>query len=202
MASLMKEKYSKPISPNSVENEKHEELTFQMKRPCFPYQFWMQDLPWSTGAKVNPDWDETDVGITDLLNQAIISIAEKEAQFPINEEGLAIQRKMEKLLENVTEDLKTNHKSFKDSTLYYTGSMYEGLKIDAVDEFDFMIEMPVLSKVADISMKFTKQMLRFELKDLNPFDDLPIEKVKVDAANIQEYIKICEAWRRMDIPWR
>ncbi|XP_066934920.1 uncharacterized protein [Clytia hemisphaerica] len=158
-----------------------------MKRPCFPYQFWMQDLPWSTGAKVNPDWDETDVGITDSLNQAIISIAEKEAQFPINEKGLAIQRKMGKLLENVTEDLKTNHKSFKDSTLYYTGSMYEGLKIDAVDEFDFMIEMPVLSKVADISMKSTKQMLQFELKDLNPFNDSPIEKVKVDAANIQEF---------------
>ena len=58
LASLMKEKFGKPSSSNSIENEKHEELTFQMKRPCFPYQdlvldkFWMQDLPWPIRKKV------------------------------------------------------------------------------------------------------------------------------------------------------
>ena len=153
---------------------------------CFNQLKKQQSTPFCF-FQVNPERNPTAVSVKDSFNQAIVSIAKKEAKFPISQQGLAIQRKMENLLESVTEDLKTNHESFKDSKLYYTGSMYEGLKVDVVDEFDFMIEMPVLSQVGDISMKFTKQMLRFELKVLNPFKDLPIERVKVDSANIQEF---------------
>lgn len=93
---------------------------------------------------------------------------------------------MEQLLEKVFEDLKM-YKAFNNSTLHYTGSMYEGLKIDAVDEFDFMIEMPVLAEAAKISLRANTQMLDFKLFQLDSFNDLPVHRVRFDNHNIQEF---------------
>ena len=93
---------------------------------------------------------------------------------------------MEHLLEKVFIDLK-KFKAFEESTLHYTGSMYEGLKIDAVDEFDFMIEMPAFAKAAEITLRANTQMLNFELRQLEFFDDLPIHRVRYDLPSLHEF---------------
>ena len=63
-----------------------------------------------------------------------------------NQEARKIQEDVEKIANGVVSNLSRKFKLFKGSSLLKTGSTYEGVKIGNPDEFDYMIEVPALSK--------------------------------------------------------
>ena len=81
------------------------------------------------------------------LRQYLLQVAQGEAAFPFTEggEGDAVRNMMENAAYNFCEYLRKNFRLFQDCHLLKTGSTYEGVKIGKPDEFDFMIEVPVLA---------------------------------------------------------
>ena len=81
------------------------------------------------------------------LRQYLLQAAQGEATFPFTEgdEGDAVRNMMENAANSFCEYLRKNFRLFQDCHLLKTGSTYEGVKIGKPDEFDFMIEVPVLA---------------------------------------------------------
>ena len=91
--------------------------------------------------------DENEKRSCSPLRQYLLEIAQGEAAFPFTEggEGDAVRNMMENAAYNFCEYLRKNFRMFQDCHLLKTGSTYEGVKIGKPDEFDFMIEVPVLA---------------------------------------------------------
>lgn len=79
------------------------------------------------------------------LRDYLLEVAQKEAAYPITDEGEAIGNMMENAAENFCEYLGETFLLFHDCRLLKTGSTYEGVKIGQPDEFDYMIEVPSLA---------------------------------------------------------
>ena len=91
--------------------------------------------------------DENEKQWCSPLRQYLLEVAQGEAAFAFTEggEGDAVRNMMENAAYNFCEYLRKNFHLFQDCLLLKTGSTYEGVKIGKPDEFDFMIEVPVLA---------------------------------------------------------
>lgn len=91
-----------------------------------------------------------------------------------NQEARKIQEDVEKIANGVVSNLSRKFKLFEGSSLLKTGSTYEGVKIGNPDEFDYMIEVPALSKdiieIRDNPME--GYVWHARVKDVNFFHDI------------------------------
>lgn len=70
----------------------------------------------------------------------VVEHYEQQAKFEDQNEAVKIRLKLERLVNNILEQVKKRDNRFQ-STLIYSGSVYEGVKVHQPDEFDFMIAL-------------------------------------------------------------
>ncbi|XP_057295154.1 uncharacterized protein LOC130623664 [Hydractinia symbiolongicarpus] len=157
------------------------QIDFRMIKPIMPYENWLPDLfPWSTPESTkNLAWRQhTPVALIDrdwkCLNDCLVQFALNYTQPPTCE-MINLQTEIEEIILSVVTVLKQKFKLFSGCKLHHTGSVYEGLKIGKLDEFDFMIELTSLQDLITFSHPGSqKQLLSFVIDDLSFVDDIPI----------------------------
>lgn len=175
LTNLLKEKNESASPPDLAQ------LDFRMIKPIMPYENWLPDLfPWSTPESTKKlAWRQhTPVALIDrdwkCLNDCLVQFALNYTQPPTCEMSNP-QTEIEEIILDVVTVLKQKFKLFSDCKLHHTGSVYEGLKIGELDEFDFMIELTSLQDLLTFSHPGRqKQLLSFVIDDLSIVDDIPI----------------------------
>ncbi|XP_031563819.1 uncharacterized protein LOC116299320 [Actinia tenebrosa] len=123
----------------------------------------------------------------DKMNQldlALQKLAETRAGFPEDKTAKVIRDELDQILQESVSDLSTKYRLFQGAKIQEGGSMTDGTKIGAPDEFDYLIEVPSLQEqlvtmkenkpffAEDYSMEIQSTKLFLKIKDLSFLDDI------------------------------
>lgn len=148
---------------------------FKVRIPDWPYEKWelIDNTEGQVNIKASP-MHKIPVSVGPVFDSFLKSFA-NQLDIYNNQKSCQILHEITTMLQDSLDELGKSYKCFEKCQLVQAGSVAEKTKIEAPDEFDFLVIMEYFANTEYFQTVVTKDAVRIYVKDPSALDHLPFE---------------------------
>ena len=153
----------------------HEDGCFKVRIPDWPYEKWelIDNTEGLTNIKASP-MHKIPVSVGPVFDSFLQSFS-NQLDIHNNQNSCQILHEITTMLQDSLDELGKSYKCFEKCQLVQAGSVAEKTKIEAPDEFDFLVIMEYFANTEYFQTVARKDAVRIYVKDPSAMDLLPFE---------------------------